>query len=308
MGLLQELFPGRLQKKLMCLEAYLMEIREIRVRVNAPIIIRMKGKEYTVSFDGQLTGILSNGFIMSARDLEESILHICHFSLYAYEEEIRRGYITIAGGHRVGVTGQAVLSEIGQVKTLKNISFFNIRIAHEIIGTARKVLPYIYQGNEVYNTLIVSPPGFGKTTLLRDLIRQISDGNSYGAGKNCSVIDERSEIAGSFRGIPQLEVGMRTDVLDGCPKSIGMMMVIRSMGPQVVAVDELGTEEDIRALFAVIRSGCSMLATIHGDSLGELKEKSFLKQVMDEKVFSRYVVIQNTWHEIEIYDKELNKC
>ena len=306
--MLQELFPGRLQKKLMCLEAHLMEIREIRVRVNAPIIIRMKGKEYTVSFDGQLTGILSNGFVMNARDMEESILHICHSSVYAYEDEIRKGYITIAGGHRIGVAGQAVLSDSGQVKTLKNISFFNIRIAHEIAGAATKVLPYIYQGSHVHNTLIVSPPGFGKTTLLRDLVRLVSDGNSYGIGKNCSIIDERSEIAGCFRGIPQLNVGMRTDVLDACPKSIGMMMVIRSMGPQIVAVDELGTEEDIRALFAVIRSGCSMFATIHGDSLNSLKEKSFLRQVMEERVFSRYIIIQNQCHDIEIFNGELKKC
>lgn len=308
MGLLQELFPGRLQKKLACLETYLTDIREIRVRVNSPIIVRMKGNEYTVSLDGQLTGILSNGFVMNARDLEESIQHICHSSLYAYEEEIRRGYITIAGGHRIGIAGQAVLSESGQVKTVKNISFINIRIAHEIIGAAAKVLPHIYQGNQVHNTLIISPPGFGKTTLLRDLVRAVSEGNSYGVGKNCSIIDERSELAGCFRGIPQLDVGIRTDVLDGCPKSIGMMMVIRSMGPQVVAVDELGTDEDIRALFAVIRSGCSIFATIHGDSLESLKEKSFLKQVMDERIFSRYVVIHNNWHDIRIFDGELKKC
>lgn len=308
MNIIHELFPGRLQKYFLCLKPYLYQIQEIRVRVNAPVIVRMQGKEYTVSFDGQLITKLSEGIVINSKDLEESILHICHSSIYAYEEEIRRGYITIAGGHRVGITGQVVLDDNGQVKTIKNISFINIRIAHEVIGAAVKVLPYIYQGNQIHNTLIISPPGFGKTTLLRDLVRQVSDGNIYGQGRNCCIIDERSELAGSNKGIPQLDVGMRTDVLDGCPKSIGMMMVIRSMGPQVVAVDELGNTDDIDALFAVIRSGSSIFATIHGDSLESLKEKSFLKQVMDEKVFSRSIVIQNNRHDIEIFNGELEKC
>lgn len=268
----------------------------------------MQEKEYAVSCDGQLTSALSKGFVISSKDMEESILHICHSSIYAYEEEIRRGYITITGGHRVGITGQVVLNDNGQVKTIKNISFINIRIAHEVIGAATNVLPYIYQGNRVNNTLIVSPPGFGKTTLLRDMVRQVSNGNGYGKGRNCCIIDERSELAGSYKGIPQLDVGMRTDVLDGCPKSIGMMMVIRSMCPQVVAVDELGSREDMDAVFAVIHSGSSIFATIHGDSTESLKEKSFLKQVMKERVFSRYIVIQNDWHDIKIFNGELEKC
>jgi len=308
MSIIQELFPGRLQKTFMCLESYLHQIQEIRVRVNTPVIIRMQGKEYAVSCDGQLTSALSKGFVISSKDMEESILHICHSSIYAYEEEIRRGYITITGGHRVGITGQVVLNDNGQVKTIKNISFINIRIAHEVIGAATNVLPYIYQGNRVNNTLIVSPPGFGKTTLLRDMVRQVSNGNGYGKGRNCCIIDERSELAGSYKGMPQLDVGMRTDVLDGCPKSIGMMMVIRSMCPQVVAVDELGSREDMDAVFAVMHSGSSIFATIHGDSTESLKEKSFLKQVMKERVFSRYIVIQNDWHDIKIFNGELEKC
>ena len=194
------------------------------------------------------------------------------------------------------------------LKTIKNISFINIRIAHEVKGVADNLMHRVYENGRIHNTLIISPPGFGKTTLLRDIIRNISNGSGYGGGRTCSIIDERSELAGSYNGIPQLDVGMRTDVLDACPKSLGMMMAIRSMAPQIVAVDELGTEEDIRALFSVIRSGCSILATVHGDDIESLNEKSFLKEVMKEKVFTRYIVITNQRHETNIYDGELKRC
>lgn len=308
MNLIQELFPNRIQKHLQCLETNILDIQEIRVRVNAPIIIWMKRKEYTVMQNGQLGRGIEDGIVMGEKDLEDCVMHICHSSLYAYEEEVRRGYLTLEGGHRIGITGQVVLDAGGMIRTIKNISFLNIRIAHQVENASRLVLPYLYEKGKLQNCLIISPPGFGKTTLLRDIIRQVSNGNSYGAGKNCSLIDERSEIAGCYRGIPQLDVGIRTDVLDGCPKSVGMMLVIRAMGPQVVAVDELGTAEDIQALFSVIRSGCIILATIHGDNLDCLKEKSFLQQVMGERIFQRYIVIQNNLHETEIYDGELIKC
>ncbi len=308
MALIQEIFPGRIQKKMECLCSKLSMIQEIRIRVNAPIIIRSCGKEYFISPQGDLTNSIHEGECFTQKDVEEIILHICHSSLYAYEEELKRGYISMPGGHRVGIAGQAVIDEYGMIKTISNISFLNIRIAHEMIGVGNEILPYIYHNEKILNTLIISPPGYGKTTLLRDLIRQVSEGNRYGKGRNCCVIDERSEIAGSYRGAPQMQIGRRTDILDTCPKAIGMMMAIRSMGPQVIAVDELGTRADIEALFSVIRCGCNIFATIHGDDIHMLKRGSFLKEIVQEKVFERYIVIQNGQHDFLVYDGEFQKC
>ena len=308
MSVIYELFPGHLQDVLGVLEGRLNEIQEIRLRVGRPVIIMIGGREHSVSVRGQVINNLKDGLLISKEDIEAVIMHICRASVYAYEEEIRKGFITVKGGHRVGISGQAVLTEKGELKTIKNISFVNIRIAHEIRGVADKLMHWLYENGRVHNTLIISPPGFGKTTLLRDIIRNISNGSMYTEGRTCSIIDERSELAGCYNGIPQLDVGLRTDVLDACPKSLGMMMAIRSMAPQVVAVDELGTTEDIKSLFAVIRSGCSVLATIHGEDIRSLNEKSFLKEVMNEKVFTRYIVITNPKHEINIYNGDLRKC
>ncbi len=308
MNLMYELFPGRLINIFGILGEKINKIQEIRLRVNRPVTVFMEGEEFFLSKNGQVSTHKENRLLLEESDLEDIVNHICHSSPYAYEEEMKRGYITIKGGHRVGISGQAVLTADNEIRTMKNISFINIRIAHEVIGTGDRFLPYLYEKDKVHNTLIVSPPGFGKTTLLRDIIRNISDGNKIANGKNCTIIDERSELAGSYNGIPQLDVGIRTDVMDACPKSIGMMMAIRSMAPQVMAVDELGTAEDIRALFSVIRSGCSILATIHGDSPDSLVEKCFLKEVMNEKVFSRYIIIKNKQHETEIWNGDLNRC
>ena len=190
----------------------------------------------------------------------------------------------------MGLTGQ-VFVENGEVKSFKNISSMNIRISHEILHCADIVFPYITQNKEMLNTLIVSPPRCGKTTLLRDLIRQVSDGNRYVKGCTVGVVDERSEIGGCYLGIPQNQVGIRTDILDACPKSKGMMMLVRSMAPSVIAVDELGGAEDIHAMEYAMNCGCKMLATVHGSSMEEIRKKPLFEELIKSHRFDRYVML-----------------
>lgn len=228
---------------------------------------------------------------MTSAELEQIVQHICNYSVYAYVDEIRQGYLTLPGGHRVGVAGQVVLEEGDRIRTIKNIRYLNIRIAHEVKGAAKPVVPEVYENGRFCNTLILSPPGCGKTTLLRDLVREISNGNAWGAGRFVGVVDERSELAGSYLGVAQNDLGIRTDVLDCCPKAMGMMLLIRSMSPQVIAIDELGSPEDAEAVEKVLRCGCQILSTIHAEDMEELRGKSFMRGLLAERAFERFIVM-----------------
>ena len=205
--------------------------------------------------------------------------YIGSFSLYAYEDELRQGFLTVEGGHRSGIAGKTVI-EGEKVKGISHISCSNVRVAHEKKGCADRVLPYLWEDGRFLHTLIVSAPGCGKTTMLRDIIRQISDGEAPYPGLTGGVVDERSEIAGCYRGGAQNDVGIRTDVLDCCPKAEGMMMLIRSMSPEMVAVDELGDYEDIHAIESVIHCGCKLFATVHGSSIDDMKRIPLMQRLM----------------------------
>ncbi len=266
-------------------------LQEIRLRVGQPVCIYGRGREWFPDKSGTLQEDPESGVKISAGELERILQHICQYSLYAYEEELQKGYLTADGGHRIGVAGQAVYGERGTLKTLKNISFLNIRIAHEIKGAADGCLKGMYERGRLKSTLLISPPGVGKTTLLRDLIRRISDGNPYGAGMNVGVVDERSEIAGSFLGVPQLDVGMRTDVMDACPKLAGMMMLLRSMSPKVLAIDELGDEEELRCLMSASACGIKVLATAHGEDFSDVERRFGIGAEKWKTVFDRCLVL-----------------
>lgn len=294
------LFPGSLQGLFGQAANNSQQIQEIRMRVGLPILIQKDTFEFMLDENGNMIQDRQRARCVRRDEIDKMMLHLCHDSVYAFEDEIRNGFLTMPGGHRVGVTGQVVLGDNGQIRTIKYISCLNIRIAHELLGIASSLLPYMYQEGRLQNTLIVSPPGCGKTTLLRDLIRQISNGNRYGNPMQVSVVDERCEIAGSFQGIAQNHMGDRTDVLSACPKSIGMMLLLRSMAPQVMAIDELGGTEDIKALQHVLQSGCCVLVTIHGENMEELRQKKNLAEIFENHVFQRYVFLECREHQYKI--------
>lgn len=286
-----QMFPSSLRGLFRTAACAAEELQEIRLRAEKPVIVIKRQREYFLTGEGQLTGEVAAARRMDAGELEQILQHICKYSVYAYADEIRQGYLTLPGGHRVGVAGQAVLEDENRIRTIKNIRYLNIRIAHEVKGAAKQVISEVYEGGRFCNTLILSPPGCGKTTLLRDLVREISNGNSWGKGMFVSVVDERSELAGSYLGVAQNDLGIRTDVLDGCPKAMGMMLLIRSMSPQVIAIDELGNPEDAEAVEKVLRCGCHILSTIHAEDMEELSRKNFMKSLLAEKAFRRFIVL-----------------
>lgn len=270
------------------------KLQEVRLRINAPLTLVYDNQEYFVTGQSRLVKEAREVFLVNKNELRETMEYISNYSLYAFEEEIRQGFITIQGGHRVGIAGKAILDG-EKIKSIKHISFINVRLSHQVKGCANQVLPYLYdeKNQEIYHTLIISPPRCGKTTILRDIIRQISDGAGQVPGLSVGVVDERSEIGACYMGIPQNELGMRTDILDCCPKAIGMMMLIRSMSPRVIAVDEIGSKDDLEAIEYVLNCGCKLIATVHGSSLEDIRNKPVLNRLMNEHIFERYILLSN---------------
>lgn len=280
------------------------KLYEIRLRVGRPLFLTYDGGECFLRMPGE------EQYLVTREDLKETLEYVSGYSLYAYEDEVRQGFLSVQGGHRVGVTGKVILDG-GRVRGMKYISCINVRLSHEIQGCADSVMPYIRMEDRVANTLIISPPRCGKTTLLRDIIRQLSNGGEEISGVTVGVVDERSELAGCYQGVPQNDLGMRTDILDGCPKAEGMQMLVRSMSPDVVAVDELGCEEDFHAVESVIHCGCRLIATAHGYSLEDVLNQPFFHKLMTERVFERYIILgkrDKAGFVEAVFDRDGNLC
>ena len=292
----------------------LQQLEEIRIRTNTDTLLISGGREYS----------LRDGDEITAEVLEEILNRLLDYSYYAYEEELSRGYITIEGGHRVGICGRVTL-ENGQVHLIKDVSSLNIRRSREITGASEKILGAVLSpakapaesvpnagisagcGDEkslvtsdlsgvcssaadygrmvVRNTLIISPPKCGKTTMLRDLARNLSN-----AGFRIGICDERSEIAGCYDGKTSYDLGPRTDVLDGCPKADGILMLIRAMSPDVVMTDEIGKPEDAAAIRSALSAGVKIITTIHGSSF-EDAAKSAVGSLITDHVFETLIFL-----------------
>lgn len=294
-----KIFPRDLRSLLGQVPAEFEEIQEIRLRAGRPLFMVCGGREYAVSGQGRLMepGQASDPYLVTQAQLRETVEFMGNYSLYAAEEELRQGFITIQGGHRIGVAGRTLADRQG-VRLMKFISFINVRVAHQVRGCADGIMGRLYGRPEhgqpagFLNTLVISPPRCGKTTLLRDMIRQISEGRPGTAGMTVGVVDERSELGACYQGVPQNDLGPRTDVLDCCPKAQGMMMLVRSMSPQVVAVDEIGSVEDVEAIDYIRSCGCSLAATVHGSSLDDMMRKPVLGRLVNEGVFQRYILLE----------------
>lgn len=272
-------FPEKIQKRIAEEVLDKMDtLEEIRIRVSKPIILKFNDQEKVLKYSVTTQEILS------------CLQNICENSIYSYQTQISEGFITIKGGHRVGITGSCVI-ENGKVININYISSLNFRIAKQVLGSSNKIMGHIIhlEENSIYNALIVSPPGCGKTTLLRDIIRQISSGikEIKFLAINVGVVDERGEIAALYKGIPQNDIGIKTDVIDNVKKSIGMRMLIRSMAPKVIAADEIGNIEDIDAINYAMCSGSKGIFTAHGSNLEDITLNPVLKDLIGKHIFER---------------------
>ncbi len=318
-------------------------VEEIRIRANKPLILNANNKDYFYNLTtNRLNLKLDNPYIVSKEDVEQTFQIICKYSIHSFMDDIKKGFITLRGGHRVGLVGKVIIED-GQVKNIKHISSLNIRISREVLGCSDKILHHIINGkSSVNNTLIISPPQCGKTTLLRDIIRNLSNGNELGCsdkilhhiingkssvnntliisppqcgkttllrdiirnlsngnesygfkGIKVALIDERNEISGSYLGIPQMDIGIRTDIIETCPKDIGIMMLLRSMSPNLIVTDEIGNIDEIKALYTALNGGVSLITTVHGDSIEDIKNRKELSSLLDKELFKKIIILSS---------------
>ena len=255
-------------------------IEEIRLRTNKPIVIKNE------------KGNLVLSHIVTIEELLDTFQKICEHSIYSYQKQICEGFITIKGGHRVGLTGSCVI-ENKKIININYISSLNIRIARQKKDSSNAILKYVIANNEIANTLIASKPGCGKTTILRDLVRKISTGiPEYNlSAKTCGVVDERGEIAAMYKGMPQNDIGMLSDVIENSPKYVGMRMLIRSMSPDIIVCDEIGSDEDIEAINYAMTSGVKGIFTLHASTLEDIYLNNKIKELLEKYIIETIIFL-----------------
>ncbi len=265
------------------------EIWEIRLRCNKPLVVTCAGVPHFLYSPARLSPILSSGAVsVGKKELNDIFLRLCSFSVHSHTQSLTEGYITIDGGHRAGVFGTAV-HENGRIVAVRDISCINIRIAHEIIGAADEIYCRVF-GDSLPSVLIAGAPSSGKTTLLRDLSRQLS-GKSRGRFLRTVICDERNEIAAVRNSVALSDIGENCDVLTGYPKAQGILLALRSLSPQIIICDEVGAEEEISAMENGFNSGVSFVVSIHASTRNELVAKPQLRRLLTSGIFKKVVLL-----------------
>ncbi len=263
-----------------------LDVQELRLRVNRPIILQCSQRAFFVTKTSEVVLSPNENLLKTTQtDIMQTFHNICNYSVYSHQNDIKNGFVTMRGGHRVGICGTAVLNNF-VMTGVKDISSLNIRVAREIKGAANELLGKL--NNNINGLLIVGAPSSGKTTLLRDLARQVSLNM-----KKVAVIDERGELGATFSGMCQNDLGL-CDVLNGYSKSEGIMQALRSLSPDLIICDEIGNSEDILALERGVNSGVGIVASIHAGSMEELKRKKQIKEIIATGAFQRAVILENS--------------
>ena len=262
------------------------KISEIRIKSAGAVSVTWDKVSY-LKADGSLSDLSSDAISLDNGDFKMMIARMCESSLYAAQNELCHGFITLPGGHRVGVCGKTAVKS-KEIISLSDISSVNIRISREIFGAADKVLKYVTDGFVLHNTLILSPPACGKTTILRDAARALGGGRyNFKVG----IVDERGEIAGIYRGKASNDVGPLTDVYTNCPKEKGIEMLLRGMSPDIIITDEIGTKQDEDAVKGAINAGVKLLCSAHAFDINDLRRRQVLSSLIETNVFERIVVL-----------------
>ena len=273
-----QIFSNLFQENIKLIE----EVQEIRIRANRPIILKLRERDLMLQYDIQQSEIL------------QIVERICENSIYAYKNQICEGFVTVQGGHRIGITGSCVI-ENGKIINVKYISSLNFRIAREILNCSTRILREVIdvENKTILNTIIVAPPGKGKTTVLRDLVRRLSNGidEINFRGKVCGVVDERGEIAAMYKGVPQNDVGIRTDIIENVDKYKGIHMLIRTMAPEIVACDEIGSKEDVEAIHYALFSGVKGIFTMHGKNIEDIKNNKQVYELVENREIQKVIFL-----------------
>lgn len=278
-------------KKAFSTENVLLEsAREIRLRTNMPLCITLAGKIKNV-FLGRNGSFVNEkeSYITSKEEIDKIFSGICQNSLYAYKEDVKNGFITLKGGHRVGIAGKMLPDG-----SIYDVSAMNIRISRQVRGCSKNIINHIIKNeNEIYNTLIISPPACGKTTIIRDLARILGQKSNLFSGACIGIIDERSEIAACYNGAPSNDVGIMTDIYDACPKEKGIIMMIRSMAPEIIITDEIGSKGDAAAVASAINAGVKIIATAHGNNIADVKARREISEIIASGVFEKFIILNS---------------